>query len=275
MKRLVKLITIVSSLAFVLQTACFAASTTGSDVTGKVIGSDVTATSSITTPALVANTIVAATGMTTPMLSVTSSTNVVVNGYITAGSSVTAGTQLGGATLITTGAATIGGVISAGSGVTAITNSTGNLLPAAIANGTVTALTVTTLAAPTANITNENVSGTGTYSGLGVNPPQTQSGMTISSSVVVTAQYMLISSTGNITSTVAPFISTTTATTGEYVTLMVDPTSSYTITVQDKGTLTNSCLSLGATTRAIKPGGQLSLIYQSGIWRESGFVSVQ
>ena len=90
-------------------------------------------------------------------------THVVVNGNVTA-TNVTATSALTGATLSTSGTGLVSGVLSAGSGPVALTNASGNILPAAIANGTVTALTVTTLTAPTANITAQNVSGLPTWS---------------------------------------------------------------------------------------------------------------
>lgn len=104
--------------------------------------------------------------------------------------------------------------------------------------------------------------------------PTTQYGITTSSALVVTSAFMVIKSTGSLTSAATPFISTTTATSGQIVEIL-NGDSSYTFTIKDKGTLSNSCLSLGGTTRAIGPGDSIVLYYYDGVWRERGFSDCQ
>lgn len=60
----------------------------------------------------------------------------------------------------------------------------------------------------------------------------------------------------------------------ELIVLNVDTTD--TITIQDQGTLANSNLRLGATTRALQPRDSIRLIYSStiGDWVEVGFTNV-
>ena len=129
-----------------------------------------------------------------------------------------------------------------------------------------------TTAMSAANITTGSI--TTLTHGTRVCTPATQYGITVSSALVVTSAFMVIKTTGSITSTATPFISTTTATAGQIVEIL-NGDSSLTLTIKDKGTLSNSCLSLGSATRAIGPGDSITLQYYDGAWRERSFADNQ
>ncbi len=104
------------------------------------------------------------------------------------------------------------------------------------------------------------------YSGKRVVIPGTQTGITTSSQCVPTSEYMVVSATGALTNTAAPFISTNTYTSGTVVTLVGGSTD--VLTVSD-----SACFALGSSTRALGAGDVLSLILINGVWYETGFVN--
>ena len=133
-----RFIAVVASLAFCMQMVSFAASTKGTDVTGKVVGSDVTATNSVTTPTVIADRVTATVGVTTPMLTVTSSTNVVVNGSVT-GSDVGATYGVTGASLAVSGASVLHAISGTTASLTTITGTSLATGSGAISGGDITA----------------------------------------------------------------------------------------------------------------------------------------
>lgn len=104
-------------------------------------------------------------------------------------------------------------------------------------------------------------------------------GINISTTIPVNTSYeTLISSGGNITLTSVPTIATTTVPSGATLIpngtyLVLTSTASQTITLQSQGTLAGSGLRLGAATRVITVGNQLTLIFNSSVgqWVEAGF----
>lgn len=82
--------------------------------------------------------------------------------------------------------------------------------------------------------------------------------------------FIVMSASGTITSTATPFISTTSAVSGQVLTLMGGANA---VTLQDNGTLSGSLLELGSTTRALGAGDILRLRYYNGKWWEEAFVN--
>ena len=82
--------------------------------------------------------------------------------------------------------------------------------------------------------------------------------------------FAVVNTSGTLTSTATPFLSTTTAISGQSITLMG---GSNVLTLQDNGTLSGSLLELGDTTRALGAGDILRLRYYGGKWYEEGFVN--
>lgn len=102
-------------------------------------------------------------------------------------------------------------------------------------------------------------------------PVTSYSAVQISTSLSPVAMaFAVINGTGTLTLTSTPHIATTTAVSGQSITLMG---GANVVTFQDEGTLTGSLLELGAATRALGAGDILKLRYYSGKWYEEGFVN--
>lgn len=86
----------------------------------------------------------------------------------------------------------------------------------------------------------------------------------------VNTTFMVINGTGTLTLESTPQIATTTAVSGQSITIMG---GSNPVTFVDEGTLTGSLLELGAAGRALGAGDILKLRYYSGKWYEEGFVN--
>lgn len=123
--------------------------------------------------------------------------------------------------------------------------------------------------------------------GLTIRTPT--SAVIVSTSVTmatITNGFTVIRSSGSdkvpvftLVSAATPFISTSTAVyaLGTEVTIMC---SSGTVTISDNGTVTNSCLSLGATTRSLAIGDIIKLVFTNiaGVghrWKELSFTDCQ
>lgn len=103
-------------------------------------------------------------------------------------------------------------------------------------------------------------------------PSTSYSALAISSAISpVGVNFLVVSASGTLTSTATPFISTTTAISGQVITLFGG--SANVLTLTDEGGLTGSLLELGSGTRAIGAGDILKLRYYSGKWYEEGFVN--
>lgn len=120
-------------------------------------------------------------------------------------------------------------------------------------------ITVTGAISTTANITS---------SAKRVVTPGTQTGITTSSQVVITSEFMILTPTGSITNTAAPLISTATATNPNGTTVILMGGSSDVLTVSD-----SAAFALGSATRALGLGDILELIIWDGIWYEIGFTN--
>lgn len=123
------------------------------------------------------------------------------------------------------------------------------------------------------SITDSGTLGKVTANGKFVHTPQTQTGITTSSAIVITSAFMVVSASGSLTSVAAPLISTATATNPDGTRVLLMGGSSNVLTVQDADTLPNSCLELGSSTRAIGAGDVLELIIYGGKWYEVSFVN--
>lgn len=82
--------------------------------------------------------------------------------------------------------------------------------------------------------------------------------------------FVVINGTGTLSMTSTPHIATTTAVSGQSLTIMG---GTNVVTFTDEGTLTGSLLELGAATRALGAGDILKLRYYSGKWYEEAFVN--
>lgn len=81
--------------------------------------------------------------------------------------------------------------------------------------------------------------------------------------------FMVITSTGGaITVGSLPTIATTTATNGDYYTIL---SATATVTFSDNDSVAGTLLELGSTTRALGVGDILKLRYYNGKWYEEGF----
>ena len=102
-------------------------------------------------------------------------------------------------------------------------------------------------------------------------PNTSYSAIAVSSSISpVGLAFAVINASGTLTSTATPFISTTTAISGQVITLMG---GANVLTLTDEGGLTGSLMELGSATRALGAGDILKLRYYSGKWYEEGFVN--
>lgn len=115
-------------------------------------------------------------------------------------------------------------------------------------------------------IGNQSVSGSRTevpdtaYSSINVSTTMSPVGLS----------FAVVNASGTLTSTATPFISTTTAISGQVLTIMG---GANVLTLQDNGTLSGSLLELGSTTRALGAGDILRLRYYGGKWYEEAFVN--
>lgn len=98
-------------------------------------------------------------------------------------------------------------------------------------------------------------------------PGAAQSVMYATTTITVGSSYITIGSTGTMTLTGTPTLSTSTATNGQFI--VVDSTAAV-ITVQDKSTLTNSGLCLSAATVAITTSTPVAFIYNAltSCWKQ-------
>jgi len=112
-------------------------------------------------------------------------------------------------------------------------------------------------------------------SGKRVITPATSLNLDKAASLVVSSEFMVVSTTGVVTMTSTPFISTSTSVNpnGTRVEIINGGTSAFTL--QDKGTLTNSCLSLGGSTRVLGAGDTIILKIYNGIWSEFAYTNNQ
>ena len=102
-------------------------------------------------------------------------------------------------------------------------------------------------------------------------PNTSYSAIAVSSSISpVGVNFLVINASGTLTSTATPFISTTTAISGQMLTLMG---GANVITLGDNGSVAGTLLELGDTSRALGAGDILKLRYYSGKWYEEGFVN--
>lgn len=139
---------------------------------------------------------------------------------------------------------------------------------------TVTSLTNSGAATATTGTFSSNVSVAGNMaiSGSQADVPNTSySAIAVSSSISpVGVSFLVINASGTLTSTATPFISTTTAISGQTLTLMG---GTNVLTVSDEGSVTGTLLELGDTSRALGAGDILKLRYYSGKWYEEAFVN--
>lgn len=102
-------------------------------------------------------------------------------------------------------------------------------------------------------------------------PNTAYSAIAVSSAISpVGVNFLVINASGTLTSTATPFISTTTAISGQMLTLMG---GANVLTLGDNGSVTGTLLELGDTSRALGAGDILKLRYYSGKWYEEGFVN--
>lgn len=143
--------------------------------------------------------------------------------------------------------------------VTGITNS--GALSATAITGTTGAFT-----------SNVSVAGNLAVTGSQADVPNTSySAIAVSSSISpVGVSFLVINASGALTSTATPFISTTTAISGQVLTLMG---GANVLTLADEGSTTGTLLELGAASRALGAGDILRLRYYSGKWYEESFVN--
>lgn len=143
-------------------------------------------------------------------------------------------------------------------------------------NAKVGSLTNTGAATVTGNSTisgNQSLTGNLTMSGKEITPRATITGVTIATTVVPTATFMVLTTTSpaaTIVSTAVPTFSA--GTDGQW--LVIKGTSSVaTTTLQDNGTLAGSTLELGAASRVISDLKVLTLIYDSTVakWVEMSY----
>lgn len=124
---------------------------------------------------------------------------------------------------------------------------------------------------------NQVISGTSTVSGRTVYTRTTQTGVTVSSTIVNSATFVVIVTTSpnaTIVTTATPTISTTTAIDGQYIVLK-GTSSVSTYTFVDQGTLSGSLLELGASTRIVSDLKVLTLMFDSliGKWLEVSYAN--
>ena len=133
--------------------------------------------------------------------------------------------------------------------------------------GTTGALSVASLSA-TGSLSMAGVANTG----AAVETPNTSnSALEVTSALnPVGVSFAVVNATGALTSTATPFISTTSAISGQVITIMGGTNA---LTLQDNGTLSGSLLELGAATRALGAGDILRLRYYNGKWWEEAFVN--
>ncbi len=134
--------------------------------------------------------------------------------------------------------------------------------------GTSGALSVASLSA-TGALSMAGVTNTGAVS----ETPNTASysSIGISTSITPTGKaFIVLNASGTLTSTATPFISTTSAVSGQVLTLMGGANA---VTLQDNGTLSGSLLELGSTTRALGAGDIIRLRYYDGKWWEESFAN--
>ena len=101
---------------------------------------------------------------------------------------------------------------------------------------------------------------TSSYSSIGISTSINPAGLA----------FIVMNASGTITSTATPFISTTSAVSGQVLTLMGGANA---VTLQDNGTLSGSLLELGDTSRVLGAGDILRLRYYNGKWWEESFVN--
>jgi hypothetical protein len=139
---------------------------------------------------------------------------------------------------------------------------------------TVTSLTNTGGVTGTTGVFTDDVSVAGNLAVTGSQadePDTSYSAIAVSSSISpVDVSFLVINASGTLTSTATPFISTTTAISGQVITLMG---GSNVLTLDDEGSTTGTLLELGDTSRALGAGDILRLRYYSGKWYEEGFVN--
>lgn len=140
--------------------------------------------------------------------------------------------------------------------------------------GVVTTTGAQTITGAQAITGNQTVTGNQSVSGSKSEVPST----TYSSTVLYTtntisasgASFIVINGSGAIVMGSTPTIATTTAVSGQSITLFGGTNA---VTFTDEGSLTGSLLELGSTTRALGAGDMLKLRYYGGKWYEEGFVN--
>jgi len=99
-----------------------------------------------------------------------------------------------------------------------------------------------------------------------------------STTLSVTDRYMVIvgsnAATGKfaMTSAAVPFISTTTATAGDTVTIFGSDATG-TVTLSDDGVVTGSCLELDGNTIVLGADSNITLVYRGGKWIQAGGIN--
>lgn len=86
----------------------------------------------------------------------------------------------------------------------------------------------------------------------------------------VNTSFLVINGSGTLTMTSTPTISTTTAVSGQELTISGGANP---VTFTDNGTLSGSLLELSAATRAVGTGSMLHLRYYNGKWYEVSFAA--
>jgi hypothetical protein len=108
-------------------------------------------------------------------------------------------------------------------------------------------------------------------SALAFIPNTSYSAVQVSSSFSpVNTSFAVINGTGAITLSSTPTIATTTAISGQEITITGGTNA---VTFTDNGTLSGSLLELSAATRAVAAGSMLKLRYYSGKWYEVSFAA--
>lgn len=85
----------------------------------------------------------------------------------------------------------------------------------------------------------------------------------------VGVSFLVVSATGTLTSEATPFISTTTAVDGQFLTIIGG--SANVLTISDNDSAAGTLLELGAASRAIGEGDIIRFVYYNGKWREISF----
>lgn len=139
----------------------------------------------------------------------------------------------------------------------------------------VTGFTNTGAITNTGNLTitgNQTLTGNQSISGSKAEVPNTAySAVQVSTSFSpVGMAFAVINGTGAVILSSTPHIATTTAISGQSITLMGGSNS---VTFSDNGTVSGSLLELGDTTRLLGAGDILKLRYYSGKWYEEAFVN--